>query len=133
MKKTFEGGHSDFVTSVAFSVHDPNSLASSSTDKTVVVWNVKAGKPTYTFTEAADEVHTVAWSPTAEGVLATGSHDKMVRCPALLLSESRTSSSLCTHDHIPPLPTDAREDWALYMPPRHPLSPPPEQNGHPWA
>jgi WD40 repeat protein len=48
LKKKLEGGHTDFVTCVAFSKHDPNVLASGSTDKSVVVWSLKAGQPIYT-------------------------------------------------------------------------------------
>ena len=45
----------------------------------MVVWDLKGGKVTYKFTEATDEVHTLAWSPAAEGVLASGCHDAVVR------------------------------------------------------
>ena len=35
VKKKLTGGHTDFVTCVGFSTHDPNVLASCSTDKSV--------------------------------------------------------------------------------------------------
>jgi len=79
IKKRLKGGHSDFVTSCAFSFHDSNVLATSSTDKTVVIWNSATGKVIYKFDDFGDEVHTVAWSPTAEMVLATGCFDTQVR------------------------------------------------------
>jgi len=79
VKKKLEGGHSDFVSCVAFSLHDPKILASSSTDKTVVVWDIATGKVVYKFTEHTDECNSIAWSPTAEGLLATACLDKLVR------------------------------------------------------
>ena len=72
------GGHDDFVTSVCFSLHDPNVVASASTDKSIIVWDVKRGKPIYVFNDHSDEVHSLSWSPTAEGLLASGSHDHSV-------------------------------------------------------
>ncbi len=78
MLKSLVGGHDDFVTSVCFSLHDPNVVASASTDKSIIVWDVKRGKPIYVFNDHSDEVHSLSWSPTAEGLLASGSHDHSV-------------------------------------------------------
>ena len=52
MIESLVGGHDDFVTAVAFSLHDGNILSSASTDNTVVVWNIKGGQPIYVFPDS---------------------------------------------------------------------------------
>src|SRR6266700_1073426 len=66
------GGHSDFVTAVAWS---PNGryIASGSWDHTVQVWNVDTG--VLSFTYSYDEiVNTLAWSPDGRYIAVGGSN-----------------------------------------------------------
>src|SRR5262249_51825649 len=75
-KATFEG-HRGRVFSVAVSA-DGSLVASGSEDKTVKVWDVKAGKEKYTLKGHRESVTCVAFSPDGKW-LASGSDDLMVR------------------------------------------------------
>jgi WD40 repeat protein len=70
-------GHTDFVTSVAFSP-DGTRLASGSHDNTVKLWDATTGAVIQTLTGHTGEVTSVAFSPDGAR-LASGSNDKKVK------------------------------------------------------
>src|SRR4051794_7460144 len=74
-RATFKG-HTAAVTCVAASP-DGKTLASGSWDKTVILWDVAAGKERATLTGHTAVVHAVAFSPDGK-TLASGSQDKAV-------------------------------------------------------
>ena len=74
-KKTL-AGHTDNVTSVAFS-SDSRTLASSSVDNTVRLWDVVTDAHKATFTGHTDTVVSVAFSPDGS-LLASGSDDNTI-------------------------------------------------------
>ncbi|MGW0435459.1 WD40 domain-containing protein [Micromonospora sp. NPDC003197] len=70
-------GHTDVVTSVAFSL-DGKTLATGSRDMTVRLWDVATGKSAAALTGHTESVESVAFSPDGK-ILASGSGDKTVR------------------------------------------------------
>ena len=70
-------GHTDFVTSVAFS-SDRRTLASGSWDNTVRLWNIADGKLITTLRGHTDRVLAVAFSPDGR-TLASGGDDQTIR------------------------------------------------------
>ena len=70
-------GHTDFITSVAFSP-DSRTLASGSWDNTVLLWNIADGKLITTLRGHTDRVLAVAFSPDGR-TLASGSDDQTIR------------------------------------------------------
>ena len=70
-------GHTDFITSVAFSP-DSRTLASGSWDNTIRLWNIADGKPILTLIGHTDRVLSVAFSPDGK-TLASGSDDHTIR------------------------------------------------------
>jgi WD40 repeat protein len=70
-------GHTDLVRSVAYSP-DGMTLASGSQDKTIKLWDVKAGKQQATLKGHTDWVYSVAYSPDGK-TLASGSWDKTIK------------------------------------------------------
>lgn len=45
--RIFEG-HGHYVMMIAFNPKDPNSFASASLDRTIMIWNLASSKPNYT-------------------------------------------------------------------------------------
>jgi WD40 repeat protein len=70
-------GHTDIVTSVAFSLNRQH-LASGSDDKTIKLWRLRDGKLMQTLSGHQDGVTSVAFSPDSQ-TLATSSHDGTVK------------------------------------------------------
>eukprot|EP00672_Neobodo_designis_P023677 CAMPEP_0174835168 /NCGR_PEP_ID=MMETSP1114-20130205/5270_1 /TAXON_ID=312471 /ORGANISM="Neobodo designis, Strain CCAP 1951/1" /LENGTH=420 /DNA_ID=CAMNT_0016069113 /DNA_START=159 /DNA_END=1421 /DNA_ORIENTATION=+ len=73
-------GHSDLVEDVTWHPQHGSMLASCGFDKTVKIWDLRAGTDAkQSETVHRDFVHSVAFHPTAVFVLATASSDKAVR------------------------------------------------------
>ena len=70
-------GHTDYVTSVAFSP-DGQTLASGSWDHTIKLWNLTTGQEVRTLTGHTDIVRSVAFSPDGQ-TLASGSDDHTIK------------------------------------------------------
>ncbi|KAL5371229.1 hypothetical protein DPSP01_014410 [Paraphaeosphaeria sporulosa] len=70
-------GHSDWVTSVAFS-HDSTRLASASRDRTVKIWDANSGACLQTLEGHSDPVTSVAFSHDSTR-LASASRDRTVK------------------------------------------------------
>ncbi len=87
-KKTLTG-HTDNVTSVAFS-YDSRTLASSSVDNTVRLWDVETDAHKATFTGHTESVVSVAFSPDGS-LLASGSDDNTIILWSVDTGEPRTT------------------------------------------
>jgi DnaJ domain/WD domain, G-beta repeat len=74
--QTLRREHSAAINSVAFSP-DSQVLATGSSDRTVCLWNLQAGKQFFRFVGQAREVHSVAISPDGK-ILASASFDQKV-------------------------------------------------------
>jgi serine/threonine protein kinase len=70
-------GHSDWMTSVAWSPDD-RSIASSSNDQTAQVWDASNGKTIFTYHGHSSGVNAAAWSPSGKRI-ASGSNDTTVQ------------------------------------------------------
>jgi WD40 repeat protein len=70
-------GHTDSVWGVVYSP-DGKTLASSSGDKTIKIWNINTGKPIKTLTGHTDFVYGVVYSPDGK-TLASSSRDKTIK------------------------------------------------------
>src|SRR6516164_5885855 len=92
-KESILAGHKSVVTSVAFS-SDGTTLASSSDDRTVKLWDLATGKNILTFRGHSDTVMAVAFTPNGRTV-ASASLDK-----TLLIWEASTGKVLgCLKGH----------------------------------
>lgn len=70
-------GHHGPITCVAYN-HHSNKLASSSTDKSVNLWNTEDRIRCYKFTGHSDAVNGVAWSHNGQW-MATASKDRTIK------------------------------------------------------
>ncbi|ORZ00666.1 histone-binding protein RBBP7-like protein [Syncephalastrum racemosum] len=71
--------HQTSVNGVAFNPFNEHLLATCSSDKTSVIWDLRnMGTKVHTLGGHQDEVYQIAWSPFHESVLATGATDKHV-------------------------------------------------------
>ena len=86
-RKQFWYGHSGFVTSVVFS-SDGKTLASSSWDNTIRLWDVATGQAK-TLNGHSSWVYSVAFSPNGK-TLASGSHDKTVKLWDVATGQAKT-------------------------------------------
>ncbi|MEM8809592.1 MAG: WD40 repeat domain-containing protein, partial [Cyanobacteria bacterium P01_G01_bin.38] len=71
--------HTEPIVQIAFDPAEPDSsrLVSASLDKTLKLWNIKAGQEIQTFTGHTDRVYSVAFSPDGQQIASTG-YDNMV-------------------------------------------------------
>ncbi len=72
-----KSAHKDAVLDVAFSP-DGTLLATSSYDKTIVIWNSETGEPIRTLSNHVDAVFAIAFSPDG-ALIASGGGDRMVK------------------------------------------------------
>lgn len=77
-------GHHGPITCVAYN-HHSNKLASSSTDKSVNLWNTEDRIRCYKFTGHSDAVNGVAWSHNGQ-LMATASKDRTIKVSMLGLA-----------------------------------------------
>lgn len=79
-------GHASWVLSVSFS-EDGKRFASSSSDKTVKIWDVAERRSLFTFSEHADQVWGVKYGPESNKVVSV-SEDKTINlydCPTCIV------------------------------------------------
>lgn len=70
-------GHKEAITAVAFKPHGCH-FVSSSTDKTIIVWNMQNSDRAFKFHGHKDEILDTCYCPSGE-LIATASKDKSVR------------------------------------------------------
>lgn len=75
-------GHHGPITCVTYNQHS-NKLASSSTDKSVNLWNTEDRIRCYKFTGHSDAVNGVAWSHNGQ-LMATASKDRTIKVMPIL-------------------------------------------------
>jgi WD40 repeat protein len=88
------GGHSNIVTSVAFSP-DGMEFVSASSDTTLIVWDAKDGQEKFTVKGHQDSVTSVVFSPDGTELLS-GSSDKTVR----IWDAKSGAEKLCMAGHL---------------------------------
>ncbi|KAJ3070660.1 hypothetical protein HDU99_002629, partial [Rhizoclosmatium hyalinum] len=81
-------GHSNWVTSVAYS-HDSKTVVSGSNDDTVKLWSVETGECVRTLEEHSGGVNSVAYSPDSKTVVSA-SHDTTVKLWDVETGNSKT-------------------------------------------
>jgi WD40 repeat protein len=68
--------HEGSVLWVTFTA-DGTTLASSSRDNRVIIWDVASGKPTHTLTQPTNDVYCVAYSPDGKLLAACSSDNRI--------------------------------------------------------
>ena len=104
-------GHTNSVTSVAFSL-DGSSLLSASDDKTMILWDVATGNKLHTFTGHDDIITQAAFGP--DGTMAlSGSEDNTLILWHIPTFPDGFRTWIETNRYVPDLACDMRTTYHL--------------------